>query len=265
MFLKTSRSSSVLIVAISVLSFRVRDRVSRPRSASAASAAGLRCRLGAGASSAVAGAGVVLGGLGRRCLGVGRRCFGRRRLGRRVGREALAALDPLVDQGLDAVGHVAGEGRNRPAALTIGAWNPPARRARSTSRGAHVGERGDVGGAEHVGAEQAALHDQGGVGPAEVAQGLGRDDRVALDERDRRGALEHRHELGEPGLLGGPAGQRVLEDLEVGTGRAQRAAELGELAHLEPAVLGQHRGVRFRESLTDLGDHRHLLGSGHDA
>ena len=79
------------------------------------------------------------------------------------------------------------------------------------------------------------------------------------------GPLEHRDQVGEARFLGRPAGQGVLEDLELGAGGPQRAAQLGELADLQPAVLREHCGVGARELLADLLDDRHLLGPGHGA
>ena len=102
-----------------------------------------------------------------------------------------------------------------------------------------------------------------GAASAEVAERLGRGDGVAPHEGDGRRALEQRDEVGEPGLLGRPAGQRVLEDLVLGGRRAQRAAQVGQLGDRQAAVLGEDRRVGFVELGADLVDDGDLLGSRH--
>ena len=121
----------------------------------------------------------------------------------------------------------------------------------------------DLGAAQHSGAEQAALEHERRVGATEVAQRLGRDDGVAVDERDGDRALEHRNELGKAGGFDGEARERVLEHLVLGARRPQRAAQLRELGDRQTAVLGEHRRVGLVELRTNLVDDRCLLWSGH--
>ena len=135
---------------------------------------------------------------------------------------------------------------NRPAALTSGAWNPPASRASSTSRGGTSARASTSLRREHAVAEHAALHHEVRVALGEVAQRLGRGDGVAAvlaDERDRDRTLELLDELVEAGVGRGPAGERVLEDLVVGRRRAQRGPQVGDLGDGQAAVLGEHGGV----------------------
>ena len=113
--------------------------------------------------------------------------------------------------------------------MTSGAWNPPASRASSSSRGGTSASASTSCVVSSRVAEEAALHDEVRVGPGEVAQRLRRRDRVAAvlaHERDRDRALEALDEVGEARVARGPAGERVLEDLVVGRRRvaARRAA-----------------------------------------
>ena len=117
---------------------------------------------------------------------------------------------------------------NRPAALTIGAWKPPARRASSTSRGGTSASASTSRLVRTPRPEDPALHDQVRVGAGEVAQRLGRGDRVAAVRRTKAiatGPSRLGDEVVEAGVVGGPAGERVLEDLVVGGGGAQRGPQ----------------------------------------
>ena len=55
--------------------------------------------------------------------------------------------------------------------------------------------------------------------------------------------------------------RRVLVDLVLAAGFAQRSAQLRDRGDVEPAVLGQHRRARAREAFLHLVDDRDLLGS----
>ena len=87
------------------------------------------------------------------------------------------------------------------------------------------------------GAEDPALQHQVRVGAGEVAQRLGRGDgvaAVAADERDRNRAFEALDDVVEAGVVRGPAGQGVLEDLVVGGGGAQGLARLAMSLTVRP-------------------------------
>ena len=81
---------------------------------------------------------------------------------------------------------------NSPAARVGSALRAPASLASSTSRDSRSAILADLGGGQRLAVEHAALDDQQRVGLGEVAQALGRLDRVALDERDRGRAGEQR-------------------------------------------------------------------------
>ena len=119
--------------------------------------------------------------------------------------------------------------------------------------GLQVGDLVDLGRAERLAVEHAALDHQQRVGLGEVTQALGRRDRVALDERDGGGPDQQAVVDADTGLGRGPPGQGVLDHRVGGVG-TERLAQLGDLLDGEPAVLGDHRRRRLVEALDDLGD-----------
>src|SRR5262249_874743 len=58
-------------------------------------------------------------------------------------------------------------------------------------------------------------------------------------------------------------GERVLNHVERGVA-LERATQLGQLGHRQPAVLGEHRAARGAELAGELLDHRRLLGVCHE-
>src|SRR5437867_7336849 len=66
-------------------------------------------------------------------------------------------------------------------------------------------------------------------------------DLVALSDRDGGRPGEDRAQLALAGLIRGASEQAVLHDVVLDAARAQPAAELLQLAHLQPAVLGHHQ------------------------
>ena len=144
---------------------------------------------------------------------------------------------------------------NRPAAFTSGAWKPPASRASSTSRGG-TSARASTSAASAPRTEHPALDDEVRVRPGEVVQRLRRDHRVAVGRTKAiaTGPSSSCGQLGEPGVLRRPGGPGCSCRSCTRWRRAQRGAQLGELRHRQPAVLGQHRGVRGPEPVRDVVD-----------
>ena len=124
------------------------------------------------------------------------------------------------------------------------------------------GELVDLGDGQRATVHEAALDHQARVGLGEIADRLGRVDRLAGDERDRRGADEHLLETLDARVLRGPLDQRVLGDA-IGRALAERTTQGRQPRHRKPAVLGDHRGGRAPELLGDLSDRRDLVGSNH--
>ena len=112
------------------------------------------------------------------------------------------------------------------------------------------------------GAEQAALDDERRVGPAEVAQRLGRGHGVALDEGDRGRALEQRQRgRSSPASSAARRASVFLKTLySVSAGRSAPRSSASSRDR-QAAVLGEHRRVGLVELGADLVDDGDLLGS----
>src|SRR5579884_20627 len=195
-----------------------------------------------------------LGGLGRRSGGFGGGGFGRGRRG--------TGGPGLVDQGLESVRQVPGQGLQEAGELLHGGGQGPGHPGQEHLSRGQLGQGGGPVGADHVAPEQAPLDDQGGVGPRVVPQGLGHGSGVAVDEGDGGGSLEQADQLVEAEVARREADQGVLVDLVLATNLTQVPAQLGQLGHLEASVLGQDGAGGGVEALAHLFDHRHLLRPG---
>ena len=254
MFLNVSSSSSVVGISVSLPRW-VAVSVGALRSR-AARVLGLGRRLGAARASAArlrpsaAAASVRPSGFGA--------------AGSAGDLERLAAGDPLVDERLDAVREVPGECLEQAGRLDHRGLEAPGQPGEQHVAGRDVGERAEVAGVERPGAEQAALDDQRLVGLGEVPQRLGRDHRVA---RARRRSPSGPPSIGtrsaSPASSAARRASVFLKILNSAPAGRSAPAQLGELADLQPAVLGEHGGVGGRELLADLLDDRHLLRPGH--
>ncbi len=121
-----------------------------------------------------------------------------------------------------------------------------------------VGDPVDLGRGHRPAVEHATLDDEQRVRPGEVAQALGRLDRVTGDEGDRGRAEQQAVVDGDAGVGRGPLGQGVLDDRVRGV-VAERAAQIGDLLDGQAAVLGDDGRGRVGEVLGDLGDRADLL------
>ena len=152
---------------------------------------------------------------------------------------------------------------NSPAALVRLPFIAPASLASRTSRRLDVGEAGDLARRRPCGPRRTPpLTTSSGLALREVAERLGGLDRVALDEGDRGRAGEQRGQVGETDRVRRPLRQGVLDD-GVAAARTEGTAQLGQLRHGQPAVLGEHGRTRVLEPLGDLGDRRGLRLRGH--
>src|SRR3954468_23085149 len=199
---------------------------------------------GASVGGGVSSSGVRSGGLGGLCGGS------------LVGSGLL-----LLQRGRDA-GDLRQRGLEEPGGLGQVALHRAGQLGEQDLTGLDVGEAGDLGGVDGAALHDATLDDERRVGPRKVADGLGRVDRVALDEGDRGRAVEQRGEVGEPDRVRRPLRQGVLDD-GVAAALTEGTAQLGQLGHGQPAVLGEHGRTRVLEPLGDLVDHRGLRLRGH--
>ena len=122
-----------------------------------------------------------------------------------------------------------------------------------------VGELGDLVGGQRLAVEHAALDHEQRVCLGEVTQTLGRLDRVAVDEGDRRrarraGRRDPRRRPPWPRSWSACSSPRRRWRVSP----SERRSVL-ELRHGEPAVLGQHGRVRAAELLRELGDRSCLV------
>src|SRR5207302_1498984 len=90
--------------------------------------------------------------------------------------------------------------------------------------------------------------------PRLVDETLREIDPVAVADRDRRRTGEERTKVALPGLLGRPREEAVLHDVVLDAARAQPAAQLLELTHLEPAVFGDDERDRPGELFCETFD-----------
>src|SRR3954453_17489488 len=125
-----------------------------------------------------------------------------------------------------------------------------------------VGEAGDLGGVDRAALDHATLDDEQRMGAREVADGLGGVDRVTLDEGDRRRPVQQVTQAFVAPLLRRALRQGVLDD-GVAAALPEGAAQLGQLGHGQPAVLGEHGRAGLLEPLGDLVDHGGLGLRGH--
>ena len=223
-------------------------------SGAAASASAL-ARLGRGTSARrrrpPSPASVAGGGLGDRVARARRRRPGPRRPG-------LGGCD-LLDQGLQAVGEVAGDGLEQTGELLQRGGQGAGQAGQHHLTGGQVGQGVGVLGGHHLGAEHPALHDQFRVRAGVVPQGLGHLGGVATST-DRRGS-RRRWRSGrsrglerQPEIVGGEADQGVLVDAVLAACGAQGPAQGGEVLHREAAVsvrmAAPARSKRSRTSVT---------------
>ena len=126
--------------------------------------------------------------------------------------------------------------------------------------GLQVGELADLGRAERLAVHQPALDHQQRVGLGEITQRLRGIDGLTVDERHRRRTDEQLVHTLHTGVRGSPLDQGVLGDGVRGVG-AQGPPQLGELRHLQAAVLGDDGCRRGPELVGDLGDRARPLRS----
>ena len=124
-----------------------------------------------------------------------------------------------------------------------------------------VGESARALGVDQLGAEQPALDDELWVHAAEVAENLRDSSDVVADKGDSRRPFKVGIEDSPVGACCGTFHQGVLEHLVIGAGGAQLAAQGGEVADFEAAVLGEDGRVGVREMLAYLFDDCDLLRS----
>ena len=151
---------------------------------------------------------------------------------------------------------------NRPAALVRLRLHRAGQLGQQHLARLQVGDALDLGDRQRAAVHVAALDDERLVVLGELLDRLGRVDRLALDERDRGGTDEQFVETLDAGLGRGPLDQRVLGD-GVGRGVAERPAQLGEVGHRQPAVLGDDGGRRLLELLGDVGNGGGFVSLGH--
>ena len=168
----------------------------------------------------------------------------------------------LVDEGLQAVGEVAGQRRQQAGELRERRLQGARELSEQHLAARQVGEGRDLVRREHALAEQAALHDERRVDAGVVAERLGHRGGVAFDERDRGRTDEQLVERVDAGAVRTETGQRVLVDLVVAARGPQRAAQLGDRRDVEAAVLGEQRRIGPVQPFLHLGDDGDLLGSG---
>ena len=103
------------------------------------------------------------------------------------------------------------------------------------------------------------------MGPRSVVQDLGSRRRIALgvDERDRGRAVDQLEQLLDSGLLGSEPRQRVLDDREASTRLQQLGAQLVDLRHRQPAVVGDEQVLRALQPFRQLADDPFLVLSQH--
>src|SRR3569833_80153 len=185
------------------------------------------------------------------CFG-GRLCRRLATLALALGPEGLRQLRGLDRQGVEDGGGIAHRRLHRAREL----------REENLAR-LEGGELGDLLGRQRLAVDDTALDYQIRVGLGEVTQALGGLDHVAADERDRRRTLEQLLQfVGAPGLASRGLGQRVLHHGEPCI-LTEGAAQLTELCHGEPAVLGQHGTARALERILELGDRCRLVRPRH--
>src|SRR6201996_8995737 len=106
-----------------------------------------------------------------------------------------------------------------------------------------VGQLADFRRGQRLAVEHATLDHEQRVRLGEVEQALGGLRHVPADERDRGRPRQQRRELVTPARLGSrQLRERVLHDRKRGVAR-EGAAQLLQLCHGQPAVLGEHRAA----------------------
>ena len=125
-----------------------------------------------------------------------------------------------------------------------------------------VGDGLDLGDGYRATVHVAALDDERLVVLGELLDRLGGIDSLALDERDRGRADEQLVETLDARFRRGTLHQRVLGD-RIGSGVTERSAQVFEVGHRQPAVLGDERRRRVLELLGDVGNRGGLFSLGH--
>src|ERR687890_863296 len=253
--LNDSRSSSVLSFAMVAVSFLFRRSASIARGGSR----GGRARPGGGA--------VGRSALGRRLRS---RLPGRLRgsVGGRLGRGRLLrgglrrVLLDLLAQRVDGAGGLRQRGDEQGRGTAHRRLHGAGELGQQHLTGLEVGQLADLVGREGATLQQSTPDDQGGVLPGEVPHRARRLDRVTGHEGDGRGTGELTVERGHTGFPGRDVGEGVLHHGVRGV-LTDVLAQLGELGHGEPAVLGQHDGAGALELLGELGDGCCLVGPCH--
>ena len=129
----------------------------------------------------------------------------------------------LIHQRLKGVGDIAGRGGQKVGELRQRSGEQPGNLGQYLQTRRHVGEGRHLLGIEHFRAQDAALDNQVLIGFGELAQRLRDFNSVAFDESDGRWAGQHCVGV-ETILVCSDAHQRVFEDTERSTGRAQGGA-----------------------------------------
>src|SRR4051794_10052085 len=182
----TKSDSSRRVISLNASSRSVLEilamSVSFSQSVVAGRVGGRRFGLGGGVSSSnVIGGRAGLGGRGRSLVGRGL-------VGGRGGLRCGSLGGLLLLQRGGQPGDLRQRGLEQPSSLGQVALHRAGQLGQENLTALDVGEAGDLAGVDRAALDDAALDDQGGVGLREVADSLGRIDRVALDEGDRGGA-----------------------------------------------------------------------------
>ena len=166
-----------------------------------------------------------------------------------LGGSGLAAGDALVDQRLHAVGEVAGERLEQAGRLGQRRLEHAGHLREQHLARRQVGQRLDVGRGDAP-ARRAAR-------PSRPARGWSGRSRAAPWPRPRRRRARTRWRPGprtvercssSPAPSTARRASVFLNTLYSVSGRRSDAAQLGQLVHGEPAVLGEHRGVGLRRA-----------------
>ena len=120
--------------------------------------------------------------------------------------------------------------------------------------GGQARDRANVIGGQRGSVQQPALELEQVERAGRVVERLGGGRGVAVDECERRRPDEHRLELLDPGFVGGPLAERVLDDPEAGVGVAELGAQVGDLRHRDAAVVDREDRLGRADLLGDLVD-----------
>src|ERR1700722_18299500 len=156
--------------------------------------------------------------------------------GRRLGRAAL-----LVEQSGEPVREVPGQGLEEAGQLGQRRLERAGKPSQKDIAGREVGQRPELAGREDIAGDEAALDDQVGVGPGELAEGLGHRAHVTLDERDGGWPGQQVLERLVRAAGDGQPDEGVLEDLIVAAGGSEVPPQLRQVGDGEAAVLGNDR------------------------